>query len=153
MLLSLCSKLVARMLRPNTKTVVSTRQENTCDEVFSYKIEGHNSIFIAEEDKHNIKFDGKKLNQTFAEFANSKELLDAGLGEHCVYTISVYPTQRFEDAYDSSKPVWYAGFILIVFAVTSVMFLVYDILVRRRQAKVLSSATKSNAIVSVSCHQ
>jgi hypothetical protein len=88
------------------------------------------------------------LTDIFAEVANPKELLDAGLGEHCVYTISAYPTQQMENNYNTQEPLWYALVILGAFLSTALFFLIFNGLVQRRQAKVMTTALKAHAILS-----
>jgi hypothetical protein len=122
--------------------------ENTCNEKFSFEIQGHDATLIAEEDTHDPNYDDLKLTDIFAEFANPKELLDAGLGDHCVYTIHAYPTQRMESNYNTQEPLWYALVVLGAFLSTALLFLIFDCLVQKRQAKVVVTALKQNAIVS-----
>lgn len=46
------------------------------------------------------------------------------------------------------SPGYFAGIAITIFVFTSMVFVVYDYLVERRQRKVYSSAVKNNAIVS-----
>jgi class 3 adenylate cyclase len=136
-----------KILSDKSKPVTAVLS-NTCNEVFSYSIEGSDARFIEEADTHRSSADSLKVEQIFAEFANPKELLDSGLGEHCVYTISIYPSKELEESFNTSKPVVLAVIVLSIFVFTSAVFILYDFLVRRRQAKVLALATKQNAVVS-----
>ena len=122
--------------------------ENTCDEVFTFEVSGSVATLLSEEDVHEKKFDNLVIRDIFAEFANPKELNDAGLDEVCVYTMSVYPTQTLEDLYRSNEPVLFATVVLGVFLLTSLLFLLFDCMVQRQQSKVVSTALRQNAIVS-----
>lgn len=65
----------------------------------------------------------------------------------CKYTIDVYPTQTFYDTETTSTPLIITCSIIAVFIFATLMFLVYDRLVERRQKIVLAKATQSTAIV------
>ena len=135
------------ILAPNTEPV-SVVLENTCDEVFTYEVKGTEAKFKAEKDLHATKYDDMSISDAFSPFANPKELLDKGFGEHCVYTITVYPTNAMENSFRTFKPVTYSVVVLGIFMFTSAVFLLFDNFVRMRQNKVMSTAVKQNAIVS-----
>lgn len=69
----------------------------------------------------------------FAEFSNSQELLTSGLGEHCVYTIHVYPSNEMADLYITNEPIVYTLVVVAVFAFTTAVFLLYEFFVWKRQ--------------------
>jgi len=126
---------------------------NTCEETFSYIIAGPTaSLLGGEKDEHSSKYEASKMSTTFAEFANSKVLLDAGY-DLCVYTINVYPTDEFIDHYHSNQPIVYVVLVVSIFIFTAMVFCLYDVLVGRRQKVVMTTATKTQALVSVSLFQ
>jgi hypothetical protein len=53
-----------------------------------------------------------------------------------------------EDRFVSSNPVYFTVGAILIFAFTSSIFLLYDYTVERRQRKVMSTAVRTNAIVS-----
>jgi hypothetical protein len=87
----------------------------------------------------------------FLEIGGTADGTKNGLGfveRGCRYSISIYPSQVFEDEYTTSTP-WIlvsavAGTLLFAIG----MFFVYDRLVERRQTLVLQKAVQSTAIVS-----
>jgi hypothetical protein len=66
----------------------------------------------------------------------------------CSYTIAVYPTKEFQDTHITTDPILFACMVLAVFLLTSLLFVVFDRIVRKRTEKVMSVALKQNAIVS-----
>jgi hypothetical protein len=66
----------------------------------------------------------------------------------CWYDFTIYPTQEFQDAATSKEPIYITLGVIVIFLLTSLVFLGYDVLVTRRQRKVEAHAAKSNAIVS-----
>ena len=65
----------------------------------------------------------------------------------CLYAVRIYPTSEFEKVYVTKTPLVYAGVVALIFAFTSIVFIVYDCLVERRQARVVNTAARANAIV------
>ena len=65
----------------------------------------------------------------------------------CLYRFRVYPTQDMEKQYKTSQPIIFAVVVASVFLFTSLIFVAYDCLVRRRQEIVMTSAKQNNAIV------
>lgn len=119
---------------------------NTCDEIFSFQVIGRNATFLAEEDLHDPRYDDLFIEGPFADMYNPSEYTNGS--EHCVYTMKVYPTQAFEDSYKTNQPLLFSLGVLFIFIFTTLIFLVFDCLVRRRQNELVDTARKQNAIVS-----
>ena len=66
----------------------------------------------------------------------------------CPFTIRIYPSSTMEDSYLTSQPIVITVVVGLIFIVTSAVFVVYDFCVEKRQRVVMSSAVRSNAIVS-----
>jgi hypothetical protein len=123
---------------------------NTCDEVFTFQIDGTKATFMGEENLHDKRFDALVIQGPFADDFNPSED-EYGLlteSKHCIYTMSVYPTASFEVQYKSMEPLYYALCIVAIFMFTSLAFMVFDCLVTRRQRALVSTARKQNALVS-----
>lgn len=96
-----------------------------------------------EGDFHDTQYDS--LEQV-ADF-NSFTKIDEQIGNPCAFTLHVYPTKRLQESYETSQPVIFTIAVVLIFMFTSLVFVLYDILVQRRQNKVMSSAVKTDAIV------
>jgi Adenylate and Guanylate cyclase catalytic domain/CHASE domain len=121
---------------------------NTCDEVFTHIVTGVNVTLVSETDAHNPKFNMMGVSSTFADFSNSKQLLEEGLGKHCVYTIDVYPTESMENDYLTRTPIWYMLAVLVTFALTSIIFILYDCFVRQQEQRIVKAGEKHEQLVS-----
>lgn len=133
---------------------------NTCDEAFSYGVKGPEaqliqgeSHLVADGEKvlHDSRYDDMEISAVFADFANSKLLLDSGVAHHCVYTISTFPTRALENQYVSKDPALYTAVVVAIFLFTSIVFLLYDRLLNRRQLTLeveKSAARKHERLVS-----
>jgi class 3 adenylate cyclase len=64
-----------------------------------------------------------------------------------LYSIEVYPTEELESVFLTSKPKIYTATLVVIFFFTTLVFILYDALVERRQKVVMSTAVASNAIV------
>ena len=120
---------------------------NTCGDTYTYQITGPTTTFLGKGDLHDTKFDNMVIVAPFAPFLT----YPTSAGEpdsHCEYTMYLYPSQEFQNVHSSNKPAIYTAVIVIVFVVTGFIFIGYDMLVKRRQARVHSAAVKSSAIVS-----
>ena len=125
--------------------------ENTCDEVFTIKISGgsdDNAFILGEEDLHDPQYDNIKVVKPFAQEYNRDNNIGDYEGEVCVYTMSLYATESFEDAYHTNRPAIISMLIVLIFLITSLAFMLFDCLVTRRQARLLNTALRQNAIVS-----
>jgi class 3 adenylate cyclase len=60
----------------------------------------------------------------------------------------VYPTAALENQYITRKPWVYAMSSALIFIFTSLVFVVYDYMVRQRQAKIMAAAMQTDNIVS-----
>jgi hypothetical protein len=100
--------------------------ENTCGESFSYIINEENATYIGMGDDYDTKFDGYSISSLLALKYNSKEDIDkeAAAGV-CVYTLTIYPTMEFRQAFNSN-----AGFYTAVVGITMFImvgsFFAYD---------------------------
>lgn len=65
----------------------------------------------------------------------------------CRYTLTLYPSQELEDAFVNNRPIIYTVIVASIFAFTSLVFVMYDLLVARRQRIVMTKALQSGAII------
>jgi len=66
----------------------------------------------------------------------------------CAHTVFIYPTNEFRESFNTSKPWTYTLIVAAAFLATAIVFLVYDIMVNRRQQKTMANAVRSNKIIS-----
>jgi hypothetical protein len=66
----------------------------------------------------------------------------------CQYTISIYPSTVFQEAFSSSSPGIITLAVAVIFLFAIFMFCAYDRLVERRQKLIMDKAIQSTAIVS-----
>ena len=141
--------LFQNVLNPNIDGITVVLEDG-CAGVFTFEINGESADIVGAGDLHDSKFQNYKRESRF----NTTSLDDGtetGLKFNqltCAYSISVYPTKKYQNSFTP------AGTIIMIFAVVMVfifaiaMFLVYDYVVEIRQSLILAHATQTTAIVS-----
>jgi hypothetical protein len=121
--------------------------KSTCGQVFSYEIEGSKLSYLGEGSLHDPAFDDFEVSDDFAHptAGTAGADFDDGL---CLFSIHVYPSHSFRESYYSTRPLTNTIVVVLIFVITSVVFLLYDCFVQLRQKKVLSSAMETSALVS-----
>jgi hypothetical protein len=126
---------------------------NTCGDEFSFKLHGGKAEFLDEGDLHEDGFEHLTLSFVFGQplmepitspTYTGRPLYD----DFCPYTFKVYPSKELESQYVTYRPIYLTIGACAIFVFTSFVFLAYDFFVERRQHKVLTSATRADAVVS-----
>ena len=125
--------------------------DNSCDQSFTFRLDGPNAEFVSEGDTHDTSYDHRDLVVaselgSFLQVDNDKDH-EAYPGT-CEYGLRIYPTKDFEDGFITDEPIKQSFLLLAIFLVTCFTFLAYDFLVKRRQKVLMNTAVKSSAIVS-----
>jgi hypothetical protein len=88
--------------------------ENTCGDHFSFLVDTNMTTFFGTEDVHEARFDDVSVTLTIglddAGDSYTEHVRGAGL---CIFTLTVYPTAEFRQAYNS-----YSGLFATIVAVT-----------------------------------
>ena len=122
--------------------VVCVLSASTGD-VYSYTISGSEVAFMGEGDMHDANYD------EYREVVEARLLLDdeEQIGKFITYTLTMYPSEEFEDQYRTNKPAVYATGAVLIFLFTAGLFLLYDRLVEDRQEKTSRLARQRGNIV------
>jgi hypothetical protein len=62
------------------------------------------------------------------------------VNDYCSYSLHVYPSPELQSEYRTNMPMVYSAAVVVIYLITSAFFVLYDILVQRRQAKVMDTA-------------
>jgi hypothetical protein len=128
--------------------------KNSCGEAFSYEIDGPEATFMGVGDWHDATFDHLEVQAQFAAFFQGERVTRE---EHnaaqnsvqavCEFSLHVYPTLIMSREHESTTPVTFTLAVVGIFAFTSLVFLLYDVLVQKRQFRVAQAATRTTALV------
>jgi len=128
------------VLKKGSPLVHLVVENGKCGDVFTLGINGDKVSLLGNSDNHDRNFSQMGIKSDFAT-AQTAYL-------NCGYTIKVYPSQAFVDHYENKDPSFWTIFVVGLLVFVSIVFFVYDLYVEKRQFKYLSSAARSNAIVS-----
>lgn len=103
---------------------------NSCGRAFTYVIQGRVASFVGEGDLHNTEMNRYKITTSFSTDAsdNYRPL--------CAYDMDLYPSPLLYEESKSNKALLYALAVSSCFVITTIVFLLYDAMVKRRQKKV-----------------
>lgn len=127
--------------------------DNVCTQKFTYEVNGPSVVYLGTGDYHDPKYDHLTQGALVSDlrYFSIQESQYSGPPpdkEYCPMYVSVHASAKTEDIWITNTPWIFAVVTAIVFILTVLAFLLYTILVDRRQKIVLKSAVTSNAIVS-----
>jgi hypothetical protein len=129
--------------------------KNSCGEAFSYEVDGPQATFMGVGDWHDAAFDHLEVKTQFAAFfqgtrvgSEQQSPLQNSVQAVCEFSLHVYPTLAMSRETQSTTPITLTIAVVGIFAFTSLVFLLYDLLVQRRQSKVAQAASRTTAIIS-----
>lgn len=121
--------------------------ETTCGFAATYEINGLNADFIGLGNIHDEKYDDWEIVTDFISVG--EDFADQSY-DFCVDKLSLrmYPTDTLKESTASSDPLLYSAAVAGIFFLTSFVFFIYDLAVRRRQNKVMARVLTQDRIVS-----
>ena len=127
--------------------------ENECSPSFTYEINGPEVRYLGGGDHHDSSFDYLQLSSDLLdlrEFAIKDSSYSGSpvLDDFCKYTVRVFPSQTNKSRFTTNNGILFACVAGLIFFLTSLVFILYDVYVERRQTKVYRKAMKTEAIVS-----
>jgi len=118
--------------------------ENSCGQVETYSIQGSQSFFLGLGDRHDTDFDEYRFETKIVPFST----IDSETPGYCEYMAYIYPTEEVEDDNKTGMPALFTALMAMLFLAAAAGFLTYDYMVQKRQKEAMTSAARSNAIVS-----
>ena len=129
---------------------------DTCGPPFTYQLNGPEAIYLGPGDLHDAAYDSLGQHYSIGEIMDFTQ--DSAEGSSytglpvsetfCPRTVHIYPSDVFYDSYVTNNPAVFTTLAAVIFLFTSVVFVMYDCIVERRQRIVKKQALASGAIVS-----
>eukprot|EP00980_Cylindrotheca_fusiformis_P030017 scaffold24199_cov142-Cylindrotheca_fusiformis.AAC.1 len=115
--------------------------------VITYQVDGPNTVFLGETDLHDPKFDALAVSEVFLDLGIDQSQIPEG---SCIpeLTLHVYPSEELERSSQTDNATIYTVVVVAIFVFTSLVFLLYDFFVGRRQSAALDKIAKQDRIVS-----
>ena len=138
---------------PSLAQYVDVVINNTCSGSMTYNVDivRDQMTRVGYGDLHDPAYDKMRFQSTLEDFdftLHAFSPLANRPAEECRYSFTVYATKELENEFMSWEPIIFAVLVGAIFVFTAVVFLVYDLAVKRRQDKVMVNATKTSNIVS-----
>eukprot|EP00980_Cylindrotheca_fusiformis_P003255 scaffold735_cov116-Cylindrotheca_fusiformis.AAC.25 len=113
----------------------------------SYLINSTSATFLGQLDSHDPKYDDLVVSRVILDVDVDDSKLPEGI---CVptLTLDLYPTEELEVSFQTSKPKLYTVVVVSIFFFTSLVFVLYDYFVGRRQRKFMARIKRQDQIVS-----
>jgi len=123
--------------------------ESSCGDSVTYRINNMTASQTGVGDHHDPKYDHMKVSGDFAITDVDLEAVDLPEGA-CIpqLTLRIYPSDILKDSYITNNNTLYALIVVAIFVFTSLVFVIYDCSVRRRQNKVMDRVIQQDKIVS-----
>ena len=140
----------ANVLPASIKGIIIVIQDS-CGGEYSYLANGVEVIGLGPGDHHDPNYSSLKRTMDFSSVQNIAVGTKYGMAfnhDFCPISISIYPSDDFEETFTSQTPLIMTLSVAMVFVFTAFMFLIYDRLVERRQMLVLRKAAQTHAVVS-----
>ncbi|CAJ1939564.1 unnamed protein product [Cylindrotheca closterium] len=118
--------------------------KNSCGQSFSYEINGPDAFYLGDEDLHQTKYDEYERFVNLALYTHPDFETTQG---HCMYSMHLYPDNKFANLYLTPVPLLYTVCIAGSFAFMIAVFFVYNSFVHKRNETLVANAARSNAVI------
>eukprot|EP00980_Cylindrotheca_fusiformis_P020351 scaffold7354_cov93-Cylindrotheca_fusiformis.AAC.4 len=118
----------------------------TREDVITYQVNGPDVILLGNGDLHDSQYDDLEVTEVFVDLGFDSEDLSE---DKCVPTLTlhIYPSEELEATFHNSDAAIYTIVVVVIFIFTSLVFLLYDYFVGRRQRIVMDRIVKQDKIV------
>jgi class 3 adenylate cyclase len=117
--------------------------ENECGQNYTYQVNGPQATFYGAGDLHDSRYNYLEVSATIDVERRGTPLKT----DYCPYTIKIYASDETRSIYTTFRPGVYTLIVIIIFLFAFLIFIAYDILVEKRQRRVLKSAQQDRAVV------
>ena len=127
--------------------------ENTSNQTFAYRIDDKDVLFLGMVDPHDSKYDDYMISTNVNEYLQqqagpaNRGYKTVPLSNSSQYTLRIYPSAETEASFRTNEPVVYTIVTSAAFLFAASVFLLYSIVVERRQhvmtRKVIKNARRA----------
>jgi hypothetical protein len=114
----------------------------------TYRIDGMDATFLGEGDLHDTQYDQLEITSDFAHLDVDESIDVPNELRVPTLTLHLYPSNELRDIFITNNAAFYAAGVVLIFAFTTLVFVIFDIAVRRQQAKMMDRVMKQDKIVS-----
>lgn len=142
-------KVLFSHLLPTSDKGIICVVENSYNQVFTYRIDGPEAVFLGMGDLHDLKYDELGVRMSLNDHlkdqfsAQNRAYSTVPLSDEVQYRLTVYPSQDTEDGFVTNEPAIYTAVILLFFVFASLLFLLFSYVVERRQHIMLNKVVEN----------
>jgi Adenylate and Guanylate cyclase catalytic domain len=145
-------EFIREILPPRSRGIVVVVR-SPCNEPFTYQINGPDIEYLGVGDKHDTRYNDLVVESRVVDLESFALRASGYTGAtvdkvFCSHSLHVYPSDTMKADFTTNNAVAIMISTLLIFAFTSLVFVLYDLRVEHRQRKVMSAAVNSSAIVS-----
>mmetsp|Transcript_32070 Transcript_32070/g.47359 ORF Transcript_32070/g.47359 Transcript_32070/m.47359 type:complete len:1480 (+) Transcript_32070:183-4622(+) len=136
------------ILPENVQGIIAEIETST-GQISSFRVDGNFGTFLGYGEFPELKDNSMKVSSSVYGI-HENDVHRRGLwdtSERTEMVLHIYPSQMFKDSYITNQPMIYSLAVSMVFLVTVIAFLIYDVLVEKRQKKLLTNAEQSGKII------
>ena len=115
--------------------------KDDCGNIMSFELSSTKALFLGYEDLHEQEFDSYERVET------NIEMYPERIEGVCTHDLHIYPSSKLRETYTTTNPIVYTTLVAMAFAVVIGLFIFYDWTITRRQNKTITTALKTQAIV------
>ena len=119
---------------------------NECGQEYAFQLNGHQAVFLPEVTLNHFETDLNRVVNLVDTSPTPGE--GSVVSSYCPYTLHLHSSEVFQETYESNDPLIYTAAVLLIFALSTCLFIAYDCFVERRQESVHKTTARSNALVS-----
>jgi class 3 adenylate cyclase len=114
--------------------------KDSCGGTMAFELNGPKATFMGDEDLHEKAFHEYEVRMPIEQYETKVEGL-------CAHELFIYPSSKLTEGHLSNTPAIYTTAVALVFLVTAIVIIFYDMLVTKQQEKTMRSAIRSNKLV------
>ena len=115
---------------------------------YTYVINGLNTEKIGEGDHHETAYDEYEIVIPLLKMDIDEATLSENVGCLPELTFTLYPSKQFEESFYTNEAAFFTTGVVAIFAFTTLVFMLYDFSVRKRQTKVMERIIRQDKLVS-----
>ncbi|CAB9528965.1 respiration control sensor protein ArcB [Seminavis robusta] len=137
--------LFSYLLPANSDGIVCVIESPSFNQTFTYQIDGPEATFLGMGDHHDPQYSDLAVSADVNAFLKSRArpqnraYSTVPLSDDTQYVLKVYPSAATEAPFTTMQPALFTGLVLVVFAFTSVLFLLFSYVVERRHTMMVEN--------------
>lgn len=128
-------------LVPEGKDGIIGVLKDDCGNVMTFQLSSTKALFLGYEDLHEPEFN------SYERVERNIEMYNERIEGVCTHDLYLYPSSSLRESYDTTKAAVFTSLVALSFFAVIGLFIFYDWTITQRQNKTITTALKTQAIV------